>query len=101
MRIFLYVTNENGFGLWLLRDSLDNRSVSDLAVVQQAKKVFTRRYTDGKVRKGHSSTAISTEGVQFPDKALTGSGVILRQAFGEAFAISTPYHTIISCLVGT
>jgi hypothetical protein len=100
MRIFLYVTNENGFGLWLIRDSLDNWSVSDLGVVQQAKKVFTRRYTDGKVRKGHFSTAISTEGVQFPDRALTGSDGILRQAFGEAFAISTTDHTVISRLLG-
>jgi len=100
MRIFLYVTSEGGYGLWLIRDSLDNWSVSDLAVVQQAKKVFTRRYTDSKVRKGHSSDAIPTDAVQFPDKSLTGSDGILKQAFGEAFAINTIDHSVINRLLG-
>jgi hypothetical protein len=100
MRIFLYVTNEGEYGLWLIRDSLDNWSVSDLAVVQQAKKVYTRRYTQGKVRKGHPSTAITTEGVQFPDKSLTGSDGILKQAFGEAFAIGTTDHPVLNRLLG-
>lgn len=99
-KIFLYVTNEGAYGLWLVRDSLDNWSVSDLQVVNQAKKTFTRRYNDGKVRKGHSSTAIPTEGVQFPDKALTGSDGILAQAFGEAFAITTTDHQVINRLLG-
>jgi len=33
MRIFLYVSSEGQYGLWLVRDSLDNWSVSDLQVV--------------------------------------------------------------------
>lgn len=100
MRIFLYVSSEGQYGLWLVRDSLDNWSVSDLQVVNQAKKTFTRRYTDGKVRKGHSSTAIPTEGVQFPDKPFTGPDGIFAQAFGEAFAITTTDHPVINKLLG-
>ena len=100
MRIFLYITNEGGYGLWLIRDSLDNWSVSDLTVVQLAKKHFTRRYTDGKVRKGHTTTAIPITEVQFPDKALTGQDGILKQAFGEAFAIHTTDHSVINRLLG-
>ena len=100
MRIFLYATSEGQYGLWLVRDSFDNWSVSDLQVVNQAKKAFTRRYTDGKVRKGHSSTAIPTEGVSFPDKPLTGQGGILQQAFGEAFAITTTDHPVLNKLLG-
>ncbi len=99
-RIFLYVTNEGAHGLWLVRDSLDNWSVSDLQVVNQAKRVFTRRYNDGKVRKGHPSNAIPTEGVVFPDKMLTGADGILKQAFGEAFAITTTDHPVINRLLG-
>ncbi len=100
MRLFLYVSNEGEYGLWLVRDSLDNWSVSDLQVVNQAKKVFTRRYTDGKVRKGHSSTGIPTEGVQFPDKPFTGDDGILKMAFGEAFAITTTDHSVLNKLLG-
>jgi hypothetical protein len=98
--IYLYVTSEGAYGLWLVRDSFDNWSLSDLQVVSQAKKSFTRRYNDGKVRKGHSSTAIPTEGVSFPDKALVGSDGLLKQAFGEAFAISTTNHQVIKRLLG-
>jgi hypothetical protein len=100
MRIFLYITSEGGYGLWLIRDSLDNWSVSDLGVVQLAKKNFTRRYTDGKVRKGHTTTAIPIAEVQFPDKALTGSDGILKQAFGEAFVINSTDHSVINRLLG-
>ena len=100
MRIFLYVTSEGGYGLWLIRDSLDNWSVSDLGVVQLAKKNFTRRYTDGKVRKGHTTTAIPIAEVQFPEKSLTGSDGILKQAFGEAFAINSTDHSVINRLLG-
>jgi hypothetical protein len=98
--VYLYATNEGGFGLWLIRDSLDNWSVSDLQVANMAKKVFTRRYTDGKVRKGHTSTAIATEGASFPDKALTGQDGILKQAFGEAFVITTNDHPVLNRLLG-
>jgi hypothetical protein len=100
MRLFFYVSNEGQYGLWLVRDSLDNWSVSDLQVVNQAKKTFTRRYTDGKVRKGHSSTAIPTEGVQFPDKPFIGADGILAQAFGEAFVITTTDHSVLNKLLG-
>jgi hypothetical protein len=98
--VYLYATNEGGYGLWLIRDSLDNWSVSDLQVAHMAKKIFTRRYTDGKVRKGHASTAIATEGVAFPDKALTGQDGILKQAFGEAFVITTTDHPVLNRLLG-
>ena len=99
MHIFLYKVNEGGYGLWLVRDSLDNWSVSDLQVVNQAKKVFTRRFTDGKVRKGHSSDAIDTSDVVFPDKPLVGDG-LLKQAFGEAFVITATDHPVINRLLG-
>jgi hypothetical protein len=100
MHIFLYKVNEGGYGLWLVRDSLDNWSVSDLQVVNQAKKVFTRRFTDGKVRKGHSSDAIETAEGVFPDKPLVGADGLLKQAFGEAFVIITPDHPVINRLLG-
>jgi hypothetical protein len=99
MRIFLYVTAEGGFGLWLIRDSMDNWSVSDLAVVNQAKKIYTRRFTEGKIRKGHSSDAIPLDQFQFPDKPMTGPDGILKQAFGEAFAISSIDHPVINRLL--
>lgn len=99
MRIFLYITAEGGYGLWLIRDSMDNWSVSDLTVVNQAKKIFTRRFTEGKVRKGHPSDAIPTDTVQFPDKPFTGPGGILQQAFGEAFVITTIDHPVVNHLL--
>lgn len=99
MKIFLYVTNEGAYGLWLIRDSMDNWSVSDLGVVQTAKKIYTRRYTEGKLRKPHTSDAIPIDSFPFPDKPLTGSDGILKQAFGEAFAISTTDHPIINRLL--
>jgi hypothetical protein len=68
--------------------------------VQLAKKNFTRRYTDGKVRKGHTTAAIPIAEVQFPDKALTGSDGILKQAFGEAFVINSTDHSVINRLLG-
>lgn len=101
MHIFLYAVNEGGYGLWLVRDSLDSWSVSELNVVNTAKKVFARRYTDGKVRKAHTTTSIATEGVVFPDKPLTGHDGILKQAFGEAFVITTTDHPVLKRLLGT
>jgi hypothetical protein len=100
MHIFLYKVNEGGYGLWLVRDSLDNWSVSELQVVNQAKKIFTRRYNDGKVRKGHSSDAIDTSDVVFPDKPLVGADGLLKQAFGEAFVITSADHAVINRLLG-
>jgi hypothetical protein len=100
MHIFLYKVNEGNYGLWLVRDSLDNWSVSELQVVGQAKKIFTRRYNDGKVRKGHSSDAIDTTEVVFPDKPLVGADGLLKQAFGEAFVITTIDHPVINRLLG-
>jgi len=98
--IFLYKANEGGYGLWLIRDSLDNWSTSELQVVNQAKKVFTRRYNDGKVRKGHSSDAITTTDVAFPNKPLVGSDGLLKQAFGEAFVITNTDHPLLNKLLG-
>jgi hypothetical protein len=100
MHIFLYKVNEGGYGLWLVRDSFDNWSVSDLQVVNQAKKVFTRRFNEGKVRKGHSSDAIDTSDVVFPDKPLVGADGLLKQAFGEAFVITSSNHPVLNRLLG-
>jgi hypothetical protein len=100
MHIFLYKVNDGGYGLWLIRDSLDNWSVSELQVVNQAKKVFTRRYNDGKVRKGHESDAISTSDVVFPDKPLAGPDGLLKQAFGDAFVITSTDHPVLNKLLG-
>jgi hypothetical protein len=100
MHVYLYKVHEGNYGLWLIRDSLDNWSVSELQVVNQAKKVFTRRYNDGKVRKGHSSDAIDTREVVFPDKPLVGADGLLKQAFGEAFVITTKDHPVINRLLG-
>ena len=100
MHIFLYKVNEGGYGLWLIRDSLDNWSVSELQVVNQAKRVFTRRYNDGKVRKGHESDAISTTDVVFPDKPLAGPDGLLKQAFGDAFVITSTDHPVLNKLLG-
>jgi hypothetical protein len=100
MHVFLYHINEGGYGLWLVRDSLDNWAVSELQVVNQAKRIYTRRFTDGRVRKGHSSNAINTAEVIFPDKALTGSDGLLKQAFGEAFVITSIDHPVLNRLLG-
>ena len=42
MRLFLFVNQDGEFGLWPIRDSYDNWSVSDLQVVETAKKTWTR-----------------------------------------------------------
>jgi len=97
--IFLYKVDEGGYGLWLVRDSLDAWSTSEMAVVNTAKKIFTRRYTGGKVRKAHTSDAIDTAAVVFPDKPMTGSDGLLSQAFGEAFAITTTDHPVLTRLL--
>ncbi len=98
--VFVYKIADAGYGLWLIKDSLDNWSVSELAVVNQAKKMFTRRFNDGKLRKGHSSDAIPTADVVFPDLALTGADGLLKLAFGEAFAIADVNHPVINRLLG-
>ena len=98
MHLFLFVTQDGEYGIWPIRDSLDNWATSDLQVVETAKKFFTRRFTQGKVRKAHTSTSIDTE-VRFPNKAMTGSDGILRQAFGEAFVITSVDHLAIKKLM--
>jgi hypothetical protein len=98
--VYLYKVADGGYGLWLIKDSLDNWSVSELAVVNSAKKMFTRRYNDGKLRKGHTSDAIPTADVVFPDRALTGADGLLKVAFGEAFAIADVNHPTILRLLG-
>lgn len=95
MHIFLYKEDEGNYGLWLVQDSLNSWSVSELAVVNTAKKVFTRRYTAGKVRKPHTSDSIDMTVVEWPDKDLTGSDGLLKQAFGETFAIGTINHPVL------
>jgi hypothetical protein len=100
MHIFVYKIADGGYGLWLVRDSLDNWSVSELQVVNQAKTVFTRRFTDGKVRKGHSSDAIDTSDVVFPDKPLVGKDGLLAAAFGEAFVVVSNDHPVLNRLLG-
>jgi hypothetical protein len=100
MHIYLYKANDGGYGLWPIRDSLDNWSVSELQVVNQAKKLFTRRFTEGKVRKGHASDALDTATVVFPDKSFTGSEGIFAQTFGEAFTITSTDHPVLNRLLG-
>lgn len=100
MHIFVYRIADGGHGLWLVRDSLDNWSVTDLQVVNQAKVAFTRRFTDGNIRKGHSSDAIDTSDVVFPDKPLVGKDGLLAAAFGEAFVIISNDHPVLNKLLG-
>jgi hypothetical protein len=88
MRLFLFCNQDGEFGLWPIRDSFDNWSVSDLQVVETAKRVWTRRYNAGKVRKAHTSTSIEFQ-IEWPSKAMFGADGILAQVFGEAFVIST------------
>ena len=99
MHIFLFKAYEGNYGLWLVRDSLDSWSVSEMAVVNQAKTVYTRRYTAGKVRKGHVSDAIDATPIEWPDKTLVGSDGLLKQAFGEAFVITTTDHPVLTKLM--
>lgn len=100
MHIFVYKVKDGGYGLWLVRDSLDNWSVSELQVVNQAQKVFTRRFTDGQVRKGHPSDAMDTTDVVFPDKPLVGKEGLLAAAFGDAFVIVSNDHPVLNRLLG-
>jgi hypothetical protein len=99
MHIYLYKEDEGGFGLWLVRDSLDSWSVSERAVVNTAKTIFTRRYSAGKVRKAHTSDSIDVTAVEWPDKSLTGSDGLLKQAFGEAFVITSIDHPVLQKLM--
>jgi hypothetical protein len=98
--IFLYVVHEGGYGLWLVPDSLNSWATSDLNVVQTAKRMFVRRFNDNKVRKAHSTDAITTDGVRFPDNPLAGSDGLLKLAFGEAFAITSTDHPVLKRLLG-
>jgi hypothetical protein len=98
MRLFLFCNQDGEFGLWPIRDSYDNWSVSDLQVVETAKKIWTRRYNAGKVRKGHTSTSITTE-IEWPDKPMFGADGILAQVFGEAFVIASTDNATIKRLV--
>jgi len=88
MRLFLFCNQDGEFGLWPIRDSFDNWSVSDLQVVETAKKMWTRRYNAGKVRKAHTSTSIEFQ-IEWPSKSMFGSDGILAQVFGDAFVISS------------
>ena len=100
MHIFVYKVADGGYGLWLVRDSLDNWSVSELQVVNQAKRIFTRRFTDGAIRKGHPGEAYDTSNVVFPDKPLVGKDGLLAAAFGEAFVIVSNDHPVLNRLLG-
>jgi hypothetical protein len=88
MRLFLFCNQDGEFGLWPIRDSFDNWSVSDLQVVETARKVWTRRYNAGKVRKAHTSTSIEFQ-IEWPSRSMFGADGILAQVFGEAFVISS------------
>lgn len=98
MKLFLFVNQDGEFGLWPIRDSYDNWSVSDLQVVETAKKIWTRRYNAGKVRKGHTSTSITAE-IEWPDKPMFGADGILAQVFGEAFVIASTDNATIKRLL--
>jgi hypothetical protein len=67
-------------------------------VVETAKKVWTRRYNAGKVRKGHTSTSITAE-IEWPDKPMFGADGILAQVFGEAFVIASTDNATIKRLL--
>jgi hypothetical protein len=67
---------------------VDTWALTELQVVETAKKQWTRRYTQGKVRKGYTCTSIDTP-VVFPDKPMTGADGILAQVFGTKFAIAS------------
>lgn len=98
MKLFLFANQDGEFGLWPIRDSYDNWSVSDLQVVETAKKTWTRRYNAGKVRKAHTSASITTE-IEWPDKSMFGDDGILKKVFGEAFVISSPDNATIKRLL--
>jgi hypothetical protein len=98
MKLFLFVNQDGEFGLWPIRDSYDNWSVSDLQVVETAKKVWTRRYNAGKVRMGHTSTSITAE-IEWLDKPMFGADGILAQVFGEAFVITSTDNATIKRLL--
>jgi hypothetical protein len=100
VHIFLYKDVDGNHGLWIVRDSLDTWAVSELQVALQAKTVFTRRFAEGKQRKGHSSDAIPVGDVKFPDRALIGSDGLLKQAFGAAFVITDVNHPTLNRLLG-
>jgi len=97
--LFLYLTQDGNYGLWPVRDSLDNWSVSDRQVVETANKIWSRRYNQGKVRKAHTSEAIEDEPV-FPDQDMFGPDGILAKVFGDAFVIASPDATVIRKLLG-
>jgi hypothetical protein len=98
MHLFLFVNQDFEYGLWPVRHSLDNWSISDLQVVETAKKGWTRRYTMGKVRKSHTTTSIDTP-ADFPDKSMFGKDGILAQVFGEAFVITSQDSAAITKLM--
>ena len=98
MRLFLFCNQDGEFGLWPVRESFDNWSVSDLQVVETAKRVWTRRYNAGKVRKAHTSTSVEFQ-IEWPSKAMFGVDGILAQVFGEAFVITSPDSATIKRLV--
>jgi hypothetical protein len=100
MHVFVAKVADGGYRLWLVRDALDSWSVSELQVVNQAKKTFTRRFNDGKARKGQLSDAFETSDVVFPDKPLVGKDGLLAAAFGKEFAISSTDHPVLNRLLG-
>lgn len=99
MQLFLYVNQDGEYALWPIRDSLDHWSMSDLQVLETAKKMWTRRYTLGKVRKAHTSQSVEAE-VVFPQKGMFGPDGLLAQVFGEALTITSADHNAIKKLMG-
>ena len=99
MHLYLFQNQDGEYGVWSVRDGFDNWATSELQVVETAKRRWTRRYTQGKVRKAHTSTSIDTP-VDFPDKAMPGKGGILAQVFGEAFVITSKDGAAIKKLMG-
>lgn len=99
MHLFLFHNQDSEYGVWPVRDAFDNWAISELQVVEAAKKQWTRRYTQGKVRKAYTSTSIGTP-VSFPDKPMTSKDGILAQVFGEAFVITANDSPVIKRLMG-
>lgn len=99
MHLFLFHNHDSEYGVWPVRDAFDSWAISELQVVESAKKEWTRRYTQGKVRKAYTSTSIDTL-VSFPEKPMTGKDGILAQVFGDGFVIVNKDHPVIRKLMG-
>lgn len=99
MRLYFFMNSDSEYGLWPTRNGFDSWAISETQVVEIAKKKWVRRYTEGKVRKAHTSTSIQTEAI-FPDLPMFGPDGILAKCFGNGFVIANRKHAVIQKLMG-